>query len=198
MYEGARTSVRSAAGDTEYFPVDIGLHQGSTWSPFLFMVIMDELTREIQDEVPWCMLFDEDIVLIDETRGGPNAKLKKWRHSLESRGFILSRSKSEYLRCGFSGAEADSGEVTIGGVVIPRVEKFKYLGSIMEEKGDIDEDINHRIRVGWEKWRKASRVLCDKRIPFRLKGKIYQMVVRLALLYGAECWPIKKTLRPKG
>ena len=29
MYEGVRTSVRSAAGDTEYFPIDIGLHQGS-------------------------------------------------------------------------------------------------------------------------------------------------------------------------
>ena len=29
MYKGVRTSVRSAAGDTKYFPVDIGLHQGS-------------------------------------------------------------------------------------------------------------------------------------------------------------------------
>ena len=52
MYEGARTSVKSATGDTEYFLVDIELHQGSALSPFLFTVIMDELTREIQDEVP--------------------------------------------------------------------------------------------------------------------------------------------------
>ena len=47
--------------------------------------------------------------------------------------------------------EGGGGEVTMGRVVIPRVEKFKYLGSIMEEKGDIDEDINHCIRVGWQK-----------------------------------------------
>jgi len=51
MYEGVKTSVRSTAGDTEYFPIDIGLHQSSALSPFLFMIIMDELTREIQDEV---------------------------------------------------------------------------------------------------------------------------------------------------
>ena len=58
----------------------------------------------------------------------------------------MNRSKTGYLRCGLSGVEKDGGEVTMGGVVIPRVEKFKYSGSIVEEKGDIDEDINHRIR----------------------------------------------------
>lgn len=35
-------------------------------------------------------------------------------------------------------------------------------------------------------------MLCDKKIPLRLKGKVYHTVVRLVLLYGAECWPVKK------
>jgi len=87
MYGGVKTSVRTSAGDSEYFPIDIGLHQSSTLSPFLFTTVMDELTREIQDEVPWFMLFVDDIVLIDETRDGLNDKLETWRHTLESRGF---------------------------------------------------------------------------------------------------------------
>ncbi|KAG5632518.1 hypothetical protein H5410_004235 [Solanum commersonii] len=49
----------------------------------------------------------------------------------------------------------------------------------------------HRIGVAWMKWRLASGVLCDKKIPPRLKGKFYRVVVRPALLYGAECWPVK-------
>jgi len=61
----------------------------------------------------------------------------------------MSRSKTEYLRSGFSGEEGGGGEVTMEGVVIPRVEKFKYLGSIIEEREDIDADINQRIRVAW-------------------------------------------------
>ena len=39
-------------------------------------------------------------------------------------------------------------EVAIEGVVIPRVKRFKYLGSIIQENMEINEDINQRIRVG--------------------------------------------------
>jgi len=77
----------------------------------------------------------------------------------------------------------------LGGVAIPRAEKFRYLGSIIEEKGDI----NDRIKEGWQKWRSASGTLCDKKIFVRLKGKVYRIIVRPALLYRAECWLTKKT-----
>ena len=94
------------------------------------------------------MLFANDIILINENRDILKIKLKQWRYTLESKEFRLSRSKTKYLKCGFSGEEAGGEEVTMGGVAIPRAKKFKYLGSIIEEKGDIDEDINQRIRVG--------------------------------------------------
>ena len=41
-----------------------------------------------------------------------------------------------------------AGEVAIEGASIHRVERFRYLGSIIQENGEIDEDINHRIKVG--------------------------------------------------
>ena len=44
----------------------------------------------------WCMLFADDIVLIDETRAGANDKLELWRQTLESRDFKLSRAKTIY------------------------------------------------------------------------------------------------------
>jgi len=139
------------------------------------------------------MLFTDDIVLIDVTRQGVNDRLESWRHTLEGRGFRLSRSKTKYLHCCFSGRIEEGGEITLDGRVIPKVAKFKYLGSTIQQNGDIDEDISQRIRVGWQKWKSALGVLCDKRVPIGLKGKIYRMVVRPAVLYGSECWPLKKT-----
>ena len=82
MYNGIVANVRTCGGITSNFSITIGLHQGSALSPFLFVLVMDKLTRAIQDEIPWCMLFADDIILIDETRAGVNAKLKVWRQKL--------------------------------------------------------------------------------------------------------------------
>ena len=42
------------------------------------------------------------------------------------------------------------------------------------------------------KWRHISGVLCDKRVPQKLKDKFYRTTIRPAMLYGAECWPTKR------
>ncbi|PHT89177.1 hypothetical protein T459_04290 [Capsicum annuum] len=55
--------------------------------------------KEFQGEVPWCMLFVDDVVSIDKIRGGVNAKLEVCRQTLESKGFRLNRTKTEYLEC---------------------------------------------------------------------------------------------------
>ncbi|KAF3678671.1 hypothetical protein FXO38_03136 [Capsicum annuum] len=72
-------------------------------------------------------------------------------------------------------------------------DNFKYLGSVIQSNGEIDEDVSHRIGAGWMKWKLTSGVLCDKKVPPKLKGKFYRVVVRPALLYGAECWPVKNS-----
>ncbi|PHT72171.1 hypothetical protein T459_22956 [Capsicum annuum] len=61
------------------------------------------------------------------------------------------------------------------------------------ENGEIDEYVTDRIKVRWMKWRLASGIFCDKKVPLRLKGTFYRVVIRSDLLYGAECWPVKKT-----
>ncbi|KAJ7957409.1 Retrovirus-related Pol polyprotein LINE-1 [Quillaja saponaria] len=94
MYEGVLTRVRTVDGMTGEFPITIGVHQGSSLSPYLFALVMDELTYNIQDRAPWCMLFADDIVLVDETREGLNSKLEMWRNALESKGLRLSRTKT--------------------------------------------------------------------------------------------------------
>jgi hypothetical protein len=63
---------------------------------------------------------------------------------------------------------------------------------MLQKNEDINKDVSHRIKVGWLKWRQASGVLCDPRVPLKLKGKFYRTVIRLTMLYGTEYWPTKK------
>ncbi|KAC9612057.1 hypothetical protein E3N88_45560 [Mikania micrantha] len=75
---------------------------------------------------------------------------------------------------------------------MPQTTKFKYLGSFVESDGDIDCDVAHRVQTGWNKWRAATSILCDKRFLDKLKGKFYRVAVRPAMMYGSDYWPIKK------
>ena len=43
MYKDATTFVRTCGGDTIDFPINIGLHQGSALSPYLFALVMDDV-----------------------------------------------------------------------------------------------------------------------------------------------------------
>lgn len=56
-------------------------------SPFLSILIMDELRKKFQDEVPWCILFINDIVFANETT------YLDMREALERKGLGLVARK---------------------------------------------------------------------------------------------------------
>jgi hypothetical protein len=47
MHDNVVTSVQISDGDINDFSINIGLHQGSVMSPYLFALVMDEVTRDI-------------------------------------------------------------------------------------------------------------------------------------------------------
>ena len=81
MYHGCTTEVRCAVGKTPPFKVEVGVHQGSVLSPFVFATVMDHLTEEVRREAPWNMLFADNVALINETRERPEEKLGRWREA---------------------------------------------------------------------------------------------------------------------
>ena len=52
----------------------------------------------------------------------------------------------------------------------------------MDETGGMPKEISQRVSAAWRNWKRCSGVLCDRRMPVKLKGKVYKTVVRPALL----------------
>ncbi|KAK3523075.1 hypothetical protein QTP86_012650 [Hemibagrus guttatus] len=167
MYERSRTVVRCAVGQTEEFNVEVGLHQGSALSPFLFAIVMDQLSEEVRQESPWTMMFADDIVICSESREQVEENLERWRFALERRGMKVSRSKTEYMCVN---EREGSGTVRLQGEEVKKVQEFKYLGSTVQSNGECGKE----------------------KISARIKGKVYRTVVRPAMLYGLETVSLKK------
>ena len=53
----------------------------------------------------------------------------------------------------------------------------------MEDTGGMTTEISQRVSAVWGNWKICSGVLCDRRMPVKLKGKVYKTVVRPALLW---------------
>lgn len=188
MYRDAHTKVRSTAGISDDFRVDVGVHQGSVLSPLLFNIVMNHITSERMNDTLLTLLFADDIVLVTEDPQTLQTALNKWKADLEENGLRISRSKTEYLCLPFSDPDSPIPDIYLDDEMVATCEKFRYLGSTITKNGTCHDDVTSRIQSGWLKWHQLSGVLCDKRMPLRLKGMIHKIVIRSAMLYGAQCW----------
>ena len=187
MYKDSLTQIQTRDGCTDYFSIDVGLHQGSALSPLLFIIIMDVLASELVSKPPESMLFADDIVLCETSREKVEQELERWRDQFERHGLRISRTKTEYMP-----TPHKEENIKLGDGPIQTVKVFKYLGSMFAAEGGSETDVNNRVKVAWAKWREVSGVMCDKKMPIKLKDKIYKTIVKPAMIYGSECWAVKK------
>ena len=69
--------------------------------------------------------------------------------------------------------------------------KFCYLGDMIESGGGVDAAITMRIQKAWGKFRELGPILTRKGLSLKVKGRIYRACVRSTLLYGSETWAVK-------
>ena len=71
--------------------------------------------------------------------------------------------------------------------ILRQINKFKYVGVTISEEGGSEEAVRARVNAACGKWRDLSRVISDKKIPRRLKIKVYMTDIRPVLLYLPDC-----------
>ena len=190
MYEGATTTVRCGTGGTQRFEIRVGVHQGSCLSPLLFIIVMDAVSELIRRDVPWDMLYADDLIVADDSAMNLQARFLGWQKALESKGLKINASKTETMVCAKTDEPLVIRDST--GKGLKQVQKFKYLGSVVNATGGCEEDVKHRITAAWQKWKDLAGVVCDRKMPVWIKGKVYKTMIRPVMIYGAEAWTLRK------
>ncbi|ETN81640.1 hypothetical protein RB195_013799 [Necator americanus] len=70
--------------------VQVGVHQGSSLSPLLFILCVDTITKEIQKQHPWTLLFADDVMLPSESRDVLQKQVQSWKDRLQQYGLRLN------------------------------------------------------------------------------------------------------------
>ena len=154
--------------------MNVALHQGSAISSLLSIIIMDVLASEIDTEPPWAMLFADELVLCETSKAAVERELEVWRDQFEKHGLRVSQTKTAYMPCNdYDNNSRNYEEIQLGVDKLNTVTTCKYSGSIFHSNGGAERDISNRVKLAWMTWKQLTSVLCDKKVPIKLKDKVY-------------------------
>ena len=115
------------------------------------------------------------------------------RDQFERHGLRVSRTKTAYMPCSdHYNNSRNYEEIQQGDDTLNTVTTFKYSGSIYDSYVGAEREINNRVKLAWMKWKQLTGVLCDKKVPIKMKDKMYKTVIKPTIIYGAESWAVRK------
>jgi len=94
--------VRSTVEISEPFNVKVGVRQGSALPPLLFVLCMNNVSRDLQKRPPWNLLYAYDIALASETKEALQDQAQLWKNIVTEKRLKLNIGKTEYMECGLA------------------------------------------------------------------------------------------------
>ena len=83
----------------------------------------------------------------------------------------------------------------IDGEIIEAVTGFIFLGSKITADGDCSHEIKRRLLLGRKLMNNLDRILKSKDPTLPTKVNLVKAMVFPVVMYGCECWTIKKAER---
>ena len=201
MHYEACVSVNSTT--TKPFGVNVGLRQGCSLSPILFLICMDRIVKKSEScggvEIGDCtiqrLLFAEDLVLLDSTQNGIQQALYRFSNACFVAGMKISTTKTKTMRLS---TQPKQCSLQIDGVPLKQSEKFKYLGVSFTSDSRQNSEMDICIRKASAVMRQLHRpVVLKRELCTKAKFLIFKSVYVLILTYGHECWIMNEKKRSR-
>ena len=115
MYKDVRSRIRVGDGYSEEFGVGVGVHQVSVFSPLLFIIVLEALSREFCTGCPWELLYADDLMISAESMEELLVKVQTWKTEMEKKGLRMNMGKTKVVESGINlGVLKKSGKYPCG------------------------------------------------------------------------------------
>src|SRR6218665_426813 len=131
--------------------------------------------------------FADDIDRVAEGDGQQQELTDEGHSSSQRFGLKINVEKTMTI-----GKQQKTVEIKIEGETLEQVTEFIYLGGVITEDGRCTKDIRRRIGLASAMFDTMNKVWRSKNITTATKVKLYGTLVIPVMMYGSECWCLRK------
>ena len=216
LYDHSASRVCVDGQVSEPFDITTGVLQGDVLAPFLFIIVIDYVSKIAEGEFGYLTLkgnnsdtsgrimrtttrevdrrmcdldFADDLALLENIGPQAQKQLESFSKNANAVGLVINTAKTKQMLLNHSPKEPLPPPLTVNGQPIEVVKEFKYLGSYM---GSTDRDINARIALAWAAFDKLRQILTTRngKPTVKLKMRLFDAACISILLYGCESWAL--------
>ena len=184
-----------------------GIRQGCPMSPYLFLIAMTAIFADVKEDMKQELidnrvvgaefdeiLFADDTILVSESRSTLEKYLQKIEEVSGWYGMRLNKSKCEAIT--INGRHDAENEIYfLDKTKVPQLNIVKYLGCMVNDKGDPRKEISKRISECMVILKQLDPCWKHTENPTRWKLIIFDAVVRSKLMYGLESAQLNDSLK---
>ena len=199
-YDNSTAAIKSDIGTSRQIKILKGVKQGDILSALLFCIVIATIILKAESECSSGysigghllsnLSYADDIAAIAKSSNDLQKFLDLVVEYSAEVGLFVNVTKTE---CMTTDKNSPPLNITIYGKPIKQVSEFVYLGHKLSSTNDGTAAVKHRIGLGWAAFEKNKTLLTSRRVPQRIKSKIYTIYVLTVILYGLECvnWTTK-------
>ena len=204
VYKAVKASVKTNVHTTDSFDCPLGLRQGCSLSPVLFVLFINELydlmttndVRGIQlypdlTEI-FLLMFADDIACISDTVSGLQKQLNILSNFCSNNRLKVNTQKTKVMVFKNGGSLSSREKWTYNEIILETVNGFSYVGVYFTNRLSL-------YKMAEAMSIKAQRILAHlfnsfevlPCIPYKTFFKVFDSKVSTILLYGSEIWGTK-------
>lgn len=195
LYLNQSARIRIQGSVSEKAIIGQGVRQGCPLSPLLFSIYQERLMREAMESVEEGIKiggdtisevrFADDQALLADTELGLQRIMERLDQTANKYNMKINIDKTKVMRICKSGSGIIN--INIRGQQLEQVERFKYLGSVIQSNGKSENEIKTRIAMAKTAFTRRKELL-TKALDKRIKKRIIKMCIWSVALYASETW----------